>query len=238
MPGLASPVLALLAVVLAGYGRARAAVLLVVAALALAVSFPNHTPLFDWLRHLPLFGDFRFPFRYRLISMLAHRGVRRHRDLAHRDARRAARRAAGDRRRHDRGGAARGADAGAFDAGRERLPARTAAQRPAASSPARHQERILRSNSRSCGGRTAMRSRSYWRAFGTDRIGRRKGLLAAARPRAALARDDRPHADLLRGRRRGRRARARRRSAAARLEPYSRAARSFPTTSRAQRCSI
>jgi hypothetical protein len=71
VPGLASPVLAVLAVVFTGYGRARAAVLLAVAALALAISFPNHTPLFDWLRHIPLVGEFRFPFRYRLLSMLA-----------------------------------------------------------------------------------------------------------------------------------------------------------------------
>jgi len=47
VPGVASPVLAVLAVLLAGCGRARAAVLLVVAALALAISFPNHTPLYD-----------------------------------------------------------------------------------------------------------------------------------------------------------------------------------------------
>jgi len=60
VPGLASPVLAVLAIVLAGCGRARAAVLLAVAALALAISFPNHAPLFDWARHIPLLGDFRF----------------------------------------------------------------------------------------------------------------------------------------------------------------------------------
>ncbi len=71
IPGVASPVLAVLAVVLAGCGRARAAALLVVAMLALAMSFPNHTPLYDWARNLPLLGDFRFPFRYRLLSTLA-----------------------------------------------------------------------------------------------------------------------------------------------------------------------
>ena len=71
VPGVASPVLALLAVLLAGCGRARAAVLLGVGALALAISFPNHTPLYDLARRLPLLGDFRFPFRYRLISTLA-----------------------------------------------------------------------------------------------------------------------------------------------------------------------
>ena len=70
VPGVASPVLAVLAVLLAGRGRARAAALLAVAALALALSFPNHTPLYDWARRLPLLGDFRFPFRYRLISTL------------------------------------------------------------------------------------------------------------------------------------------------------------------------
>jgi hypothetical protein len=71
VPGVASPVLAVLAVLLAGCGRARAAVLLAVAALALAISLPNHTPLYQWARQLPLLGDFRFPFRYRLISTLA-----------------------------------------------------------------------------------------------------------------------------------------------------------------------
>jgi hypothetical protein len=71
VPGLATPVLALAAVLFAGLGRARAAVLLGVAALALAISFPNHTPLYDWVRRLPLLGDFRFPFRYRLLSTLA-----------------------------------------------------------------------------------------------------------------------------------------------------------------------
>lgn len=71
IPGLATPVLALAAVLFAGLGRARAAVLLGIAALALAISFPNHTPLYDWVRRLPLLGDFRFPFRYRLLSTLA-----------------------------------------------------------------------------------------------------------------------------------------------------------------------
>jgi hypothetical protein len=71
VPGLASPVLALAAVLFAGFGRARAAVLLGIAALALAISFPHHTPLYDWARRLPLLGDFRFPFRYRLLSTLA-----------------------------------------------------------------------------------------------------------------------------------------------------------------------
>jgi hypothetical protein len=71
VPGLAAPVLALAAVLFAGLGRARAAVLLGIAALALAISFPNHLPLYDWVRRLPLLGDVRFPFRYRLLSTLA-----------------------------------------------------------------------------------------------------------------------------------------------------------------------
>ncbi len=71
VPGIASPVLAVLAVLLAGCGRVRAAVLLGVAALALVLSFPNDAPLHAFARRLPLFGDVRFPFRYRLISTLA-----------------------------------------------------------------------------------------------------------------------------------------------------------------------
>jgi len=71
VPGIASPVLALAAVILAGRGRARAAVLLGVALLALATSFSTHTPLYGIVRRLPLLGDFRFPFRYRLLSTLA-----------------------------------------------------------------------------------------------------------------------------------------------------------------------
>jgi hypothetical protein len=72
VPGLASPLLALAAVALAARGaRARCAALLGVGAVALAASFPHDTPVYEWLRHLPVLGDFRFPFRYRLLTTLA-----------------------------------------------------------------------------------------------------------------------------------------------------------------------
>jgi len=71
VPGLAAPLLALAAVVLSGPGRGRAGALLAVGLIALAASFPRHTPVYGWLRHLPVLGDFRFPFRYRLLTTLA-----------------------------------------------------------------------------------------------------------------------------------------------------------------------
>jgi hypothetical protein len=52
------------------------------AALFFAASFPRHLPVYGALRALPLLGDFRFPFRYRvmtalLLSVLAGLGVER-----------------------------------------------------------------------------------------------------------------------------------------------------------------
>lgn len=49
----------------------RTWMLLGVGLLALAASFPEHLPVYGWLRHLPVLGDFRFPFRYRLLTCLA-----------------------------------------------------------------------------------------------------------------------------------------------------------------------
>lgn len=71
VPGLAAPVLALAAVALGGRGRGRAAVLLLAGLTALGASFPGHLPVYDALSGLPLLGDFRFPFRYRLVTSLA-----------------------------------------------------------------------------------------------------------------------------------------------------------------------
>jgi len=71
VPGILAPLLALAAVALPGAGRGRAAALLGVGLAALAASFPQHTPVYGWLRHLPVLGDFRFPFRYRLLTTLA-----------------------------------------------------------------------------------------------------------------------------------------------------------------------
>src|SRR5690606_16992827 len=71
VPGLLAPLLALVAVALPGRARVRCAVLLGVGLLALAASFPQHLPVYDALRRLPVLGDFRFPFRYRLLTTLA-----------------------------------------------------------------------------------------------------------------------------------------------------------------------
>ena len=177
VPGLVSPVLAVLAVVLAGSGRARAAVLLAVAALALAVSFPNHTPLFDWSRHIPLLGEFRFPFRYRLLSMLAI-GVCAGLGISRIELR-------GGRR-----GLLLAAAIAAIAVALQGVPMLVHATQAANVFP--HEQ------PRSTGGLFAplatksefskqlaivrrpenRESRSYWRAFGTDKIGQRKGLLA------------------------------------------------------------
>ncbi len=70
--------LALLALALPGAGRGRTALLVGIGLLALGVSFPMHLPLYDALRELPLLGDFRFPYRYRLVtsaSLCAAAGV-------------------------------------------------------------------------------------------------------------------------------------------------------------------
>jgi len=70
IPGLGLLLLAPFAVLMPGPGRLRCAALLTVAVLALLISFADHTPLYGWLRRLPLFGDFRFPMRYRSLSTL------------------------------------------------------------------------------------------------------------------------------------------------------------------------
>jgi hypothetical protein len=71
VPGLAAPLLALAAIALAGPGRGRTAALLGAGGLALAASFPRHLPVYDALQALPVLGDFRFPFRWRLVATLA-----------------------------------------------------------------------------------------------------------------------------------------------------------------------
>ena len=71
IPGLASPALALVAVLFAGVGRARSAVLLAIAAIALGVPIPGHTLLHELGGRLPMFGDVQFSFRSHLISTLA-----------------------------------------------------------------------------------------------------------------------------------------------------------------------
>ena len=45
--------------------------LLALGGLTLLVSWPAFAPLYGWLRELPLLGDFRFPYKYRLLSTLA-----------------------------------------------------------------------------------------------------------------------------------------------------------------------
>ena len=71
VPGAMSLLLAVLALALPGPGRGRTAVLLGVGGLALLASFPMHAPVYGWLRELPVLGDFRFPYKYRLLSTLA-----------------------------------------------------------------------------------------------------------------------------------------------------------------------
>ena len=71
VPGILTLPLALLALLLPGAGRARVAALLGVGLLGLMVSFPNHLPVYGWLRELPVLADFRFPYRYRLLTGLA-----------------------------------------------------------------------------------------------------------------------------------------------------------------------
>lgn len=51
--------------------RAARVALAGVAALCFAASFPHALPVYEWLRALPLLGDFRFPFRYRSVAALA-----------------------------------------------------------------------------------------------------------------------------------------------------------------------
>lgn len=70
VPGPLPLALALLAL-LPGPGRGRAVLLLGAGVLGLLASFPNHLPVYGWLRELPLLGDFRFPYRFRLLSTLA-----------------------------------------------------------------------------------------------------------------------------------------------------------------------
>ncbi|HTF35293.1 MAG TPA: YfhO family protein [Myxococcota bacterium] len=68
IPGLGLLLFAPFAVLIPGPARVRCAALLAVVVLALMISFADHTPLYRGLRRLPLFGDFRFPMRYRLLS--------------------------------------------------------------------------------------------------------------------------------------------------------------------------
>lgn len=71
VPGALALGLTPLALAVAGPGRRRLAALAAVGVLGLLVSFPNALPVYGWLRELPLLGDFRFPYRYRLLTTLA-----------------------------------------------------------------------------------------------------------------------------------------------------------------------
>lgn len=71
VPGWPCLILAALAVILPGPARGRALALLAAGAVGLLASFPESTPVFAWLRELPVYADFRFPFRYRLLPTLA-----------------------------------------------------------------------------------------------------------------------------------------------------------------------
>lgn len=71
VPGILALPLAALALLRRSPHRARLALLLGIGVMGMLIAFPLHAPLYGWLRELPLFGDFRFPFRYRLLSTLA-----------------------------------------------------------------------------------------------------------------------------------------------------------------------
>jgi hypothetical protein len=101
VPGALSLLLAVLALALPGPGRGRVATLLGVGVLALATSFPQHAPIYGWLRELPVLGDLaagarRFPVSLQVPAVVDSRargGCRgRHGALAARPAALAARR--------------------------------------------------------------------------------------------------------------------------------------------------
>jgi hypothetical protein len=70
VPGALALLLAPL-VFLRGPHREKIAALLAVGVFGLLASFAHHAPVYGWLRELPVLGDFRFPFRYRLLTTLA-----------------------------------------------------------------------------------------------------------------------------------------------------------------------
>jgi hypothetical protein len=71
VPGYPALLLAPLALLLPGRRRARVGLLMTVGLLGLLTSFPSSTPLYGWIRELPVMGDFRFPYRYRMLPNLA-----------------------------------------------------------------------------------------------------------------------------------------------------------------------
>lgn len=71
VPGYAALLLAPLSLALPGPHRWRVALLLAIGAFGLLASFPGSTPVYGWLRELPVLADFRFPYRYRLLTTLA-----------------------------------------------------------------------------------------------------------------------------------------------------------------------
>jgi Bacterial membrane protein YfhO len=168
VPGFGGLALALLAVALAGPGRGRAAALLALAGLALLASFANHTPVYGWLLELPGLGDFRFPFRYRLITLLAlcvtaGLGVGR---LA---------------RRGGRAGPALGATCALAAVLAQVWPVASLNAGPGAAFPRRTTAgprpddalvALLREPDRRAW-------RSHWWAFGEDKVGEREGLLVS-----------------------------------------------------------
>lgn len=70
-PGWLALALSAVAMALPSRGRSRVLALLAAGGIGLLASFPYHTPVYDWLRALPLYADFRFPFRYRLLPTIA-----------------------------------------------------------------------------------------------------------------------------------------------------------------------
>jgi hypothetical protein len=169
VPGLPSPLLALVAVALAARGaRGRCAALLGVGAVALAASFPHDTPVYALLRHVPPLGDFRFPFRYRLLTtlalaVLAGVGVSR---------------IAAWVAREGRARTALAAALAALAVVAEAVPVARSVGGAAMAFP-RREPAVAREDAAVLAGvreRGAPGFRSWWRSFGIDKYGEREGI--------------------------------------------------------------
>ena len=176
IPGLVTPVLALLAVALAGVGRARSAVLLAIAALALGVAIPGRTLFHALGGHAPVFGEYQFSFRSPLISTLAlavGAGVGVSRIAA----------------RWGRAGTASAVFVALFAVGMELWPVAQVAREPVNSFPrgrphpssglfGRIGEKSANAEQIAVARRPQYKGmRSYWNGFGVDKLGVETGLL-------------------------------------------------------------
>ncbi len=71
IPSVVALLLAFLAPLCPREQRLGVLTLLGIGALFFCASYPDTFPVYDGFRALPVLGDFRFPFRYRLVSLLA-----------------------------------------------------------------------------------------------------------------------------------------------------------------------